>query len=697
MSKVYRGLERERIAEILVPDTNDFGTGYLIVDGLLLTASHVVGFDKDRVIKYRLTSQYVSQEGFYKARLIWSDENLDAALLEIELNSEINIKIPRFGKYALTEEVDCLAYGFPKFKSKKTNRGTTIREPETLVGWIKPLGNLKAQDKLTVEVKGSHPHNMQDWSGMSGAPLFSKSGFLIGIIIKGPNDFNGQRLEAQTIESIILNPEFCAHIEPKSNQEVTVIDISEEEKEKSKKLSAKWVDNELQKTSIEFKIQNTAAELEHLRNQLENKRVIVNQSQNKIESELNFRADESFEEQIEQNPKWKLLNVLKNVESVYSDLFWKTWGETNKNFKLSPNNVKEAYALLWNDQDFPHKQVAGFLASLYNYLSHTSQQEHTSKLSELGRAICEDDFNEALSSLASSSERSPGNIKSSLIVKINHTSPHTYTYTIWLIRNSQEYQERRKDSQNNSVTDENLGEKLCDSIPINVDSEEFDKKAENIKKQISAKLTELWTSQILGLQRLNLEVIFCVPIELLDVDYHNIELDNFSYIGWEWSVSVSCLDRLEDNKLNRFLCYWFERWQVLEDFLRDASHSHLEEYDSAAVDITCPRDIRRWLLQKDQEHRGRVAGIGFYHPYNELKEIFCNFIINGMPIVFWPQYPLENVSIQNLRGALASEPRNLLEAIRQYRINNHETNGKFVSIMFDNPYLTPPDCEIDYY
>ena len=60
------GLDQDRVVEIWVPDTKKHGTGYLITNGCLLTAYHVVKGSSGNCFKCRLLGQYRSnsQEKF---------------------------------------------------------------------------------------------------------------------------------------------------------------------------------------------------------------------------------------------------------------------------------------------------------------------------------------------------------------------------------------------------------------------------------------------------------------------------------------------------------------------------------------------------------------------------------------------------------------------------------------------------------
>ena len=233
---------------------------------------------------------------------------------------------------------------------------------------------------------------------------------------------------------------------------------------------------------------------------------------------------------------------------------------------------------------------------------------------------------------------------------------------------------------------------------IKVDYGDIKLQAKTIKQEVSKLLTKLWENRSLGLQRLVPGMIFCVPMQLLEIDFQNIELGEFSILGLELPVSVSCLDRYENAALNKYRDSWILRWRVLEDFREESCYSHLEEYREEEVDISCPRALHRWLLRKDGSRNvGRkVTGIGFYTPYKQLAKVFRNFLVNGLPIIFWPKHSLNAADIDRLRTLLKVFPSQPLSTFMDFRIaSNHDDAGP-VSVLLDNPYLPPPDSEVDY-
>ncbi|MEN8447457.1 MAG: hypothetical protein ABG776_20855, partial [Cyanobacteria bacterium J06555_13] len=164
-------------------------------------------------------------------------------------------------------------------------------------------------------------------------------------------------------------------------------------------------------------------------------------------------------------------------------------------------------------------------------------------------------------------------------------------------------------------------------------------------------------------------------------------------------VSVSCLERYESETLSKYKQSWINRWQVLEDFRDELCSSHVAIHDDSEVDITCPRKLHTWLLKQDAAKAStrQVAGMAFYAPYKGLDRVFRNLVINGLPIVFWPKHVINKAGIESLQKSLKVTPSSTLASMNNYRVTHSQDAAGPISILVDNPYLPPPDCEIDYY
>ncbi|MEV0120503.1 trypsin-like peptidase domain-containing protein [Streptomyces sp. NPDC050703] len=178
-----RGLEPGWAAEIIVTPHGGGtrrGSGYLVRDGLVLTAEHVVHgaarvevrFDADR-----------PRERTHRAETVWSRAGIDAALLSVpQEKPDGAIPVGRVGERDAV--LRCSTLGFPRFKLR-ADRGsnTAYRDIRHAEGSAPVLSN-RREGTLELHVqppeRDPDPHR-SPWEGMSGAPVLS-GGRLIGIV-----------------------------------------------------------------------------------------------------------------------------------------------------------------------------------------------------------------------------------------------------------------------------------------------------------------------------------------------------------------------------------------------------------------------------------------------------------------------------------------------------------------------------------
>jgi hypothetical protein len=678
-------IDQDRVVEIVAIGTPESrsGTGYLLCNGCVLTAQHVIEGHANKEIKCRQLGRYRNgQTERTAAEVVWEDAALDLALLRVTWKPDGNTCLPKVRKIDLDQDVRCRAYGFPKFMKEKQQEITTYN-PYVVQGRIKPLAS-KKQGELHIDIEGANPGDMDGWKGISGAAIFSEDdGYLVGVVTEGPKALSGGLLKGMTIENAIAaDPNFAACIKEFCQQELQCLDI-----EKANALETFELELELAALKVTKEVNATRYELA-----IEDKQSCL--------SNLNQRGqDDSV---LSSLPKCQLLRLLSDIETSSKEIFWEAW-RCSPASDVTKNDipVKQAYAILWSLKD--STQVHNFLSILYQLLDKQgSQNNYLEPLTKLTKAVCGQAINQSLNLIK---ETEPVLVGGSLLIKIKsfhspNDSSVSYKLTVWLIRNRQIYQERFRKSENQAVDLSGFSEKLVNGLPIEIASGNPDIQATVLKRELSTVVTELWENRSLGIQKLKPEVIFCVPMQLLEVDFQNVELGELSVLGLELPVSVSCLERYENETLSKYRQSWLDRWQVLEDFHDEYCSSHLETHDVGTVDITCPRRLRKWLLQKDEARKStrRVAGMGFYLPYNELSKVFRNLLINGLPIVFWPKHSLSEPGINDLRNSLKVIPSNTLVAVKKYRIDSQDNDDAGpISILLDNPYLPPPDCEIDYY
>ncbi len=200
----------DRVVEVWVPDGSSsggrFGSGYLIGDGRVLTAAHLlagVGACEVRPVGAEWTQGEVA----------WSDSDSDLAVLRAAHRSDAARLHTRFGRFAGGARAPIRAVGLP-IAQRRSNATPDIRDVEEIVGEVAPLSGTKS-GVLTVHVTGSvpseDPTEQSPWGGMSGAALFSGP-LLVGVVSQAPAGFGTDRLEAAAIATVWADAGFQAAI-----------------------------------------------------------------------------------------------------------------------------------------------------------------------------------------------------------------------------------------------------------------------------------------------------------------------------------------------------------------------------------------------------------------------------------------------------------------------------------------------------
>jgi tetratricopeptide (TPR) repeat protein len=185
------GLDEGRAVQLLIvrdAKVVRVGSGYLVTDGLVLTAAHVVVGD-DMVIVRQVVGRRRTRE--FAGVVVWSDAGADIAVVRLDgsAGDEAAAGLPplRYGR--VDGHVACEALGFPRFKLRQDApaAGVTLqdwyRDTHQAIGTIAPLSNLRQGTlEITVpppEYDATPPHS--PWEGMSGAAVFA-GGALVGVI-----------------------------------------------------------------------------------------------------------------------------------------------------------------------------------------------------------------------------------------------------------------------------------------------------------------------------------------------------------------------------------------------------------------------------------------------------------------------------------------------------------------------------------
>ncbi|MFJ9777768.1 peptidoglycan-binding protein [Kitasatospora sp. NPDC101157] len=182
------GLRADRAAEVIVGRTaggEERGSGYLVRDGMVLTAEHVVRRAAD--IKVRFEADRAA-EWTTRAHVLWSDARCDVALLALERNGAgpgRRVRPARFGAVRETDtDLRSSALGFPLFKYREDPGGATgYRDSCHARGKIAPLADRRER---TLELRVQEPERNPDlrgspWEGMSGAAVWAH-GRIVGVV-----------------------------------------------------------------------------------------------------------------------------------------------------------------------------------------------------------------------------------------------------------------------------------------------------------------------------------------------------------------------------------------------------------------------------------------------------------------------------------------------------------------------------------
>lgn len=699
----------EQVAEILILESGQLkdsrGTGYLLFNNCVLTAFHVVQNCGDRSINVRLLGTYADDPSAWpSAKMVWHNQALDLALLKWTGHYNATVVTPKLKALDLSQEHQCRAYGFPRYNAIADGQGFDV---DVLVGTIKPIESPKSPGQLRIQNDGEVPPSMDDWKGFSGGPVFAADE-LVGVIIEGPESLQGQRLEAIALEHCIkiVNAGLREHF----NQELCCFDVEGIEASKLYDLSQELEALKLRQTLIALENNAREAESIYIRKDIDQK-----------ERQLAACGqDGRYVTRIAQLPKKRLEDLLVKIvkaSEAYQDIFWAIWSEVG--FKVNVRvgggqnerqslTVNDAYTLLVGAQD--SERLSRFLAPFYGQLRDNGGGAYLDELRELATVICGVDLEQpagvqTTAKVAPKPQKTLKGGQGCLLIKVESgDAAMDYVVNVWLVSERQLYQERIRgltDSVAQPISQENVAESLVNGKTIQVRAEQT--QAEEIKQALAEMMQPMWKEH--GFKRIKPQVVFFVPIQLLDVDFHNIKWGaRGDTLGREVPVSVSCLGRFDESEaiselISEYRDDWVDRWQGLEDFGDRPISQHLE-YDEGDwdVDMTCPDSFYCWLQERDDDHEWQVSGLGLYSPCNDLAKAFMSFLLSGLPIVFWPSRVLGTGEVDSLKNRMNVVPEKILEEFKSCRLTlgKPTKNAGPVSILLDNPYLCPPDCEFDY-
>ncbi|AZP19335.1 tetratricopeptide repeat protein [Streptomyces aquilus] len=215
-------MDVRRVVEVWNPVGKCAGTGYLVADGLVLTALHnVLGCDQVEVRR-------LGDEGaaWAAAEVRWPETlpdlkrepQADAALVAITdpgwraLSGVEPVRWGRIDRSVVGEKrLGCVAVGFPRSEVRDG-----LRDTKEIRGHIETLTGLKSEGLITAYVDDvavpSKPDEKSRWAGASGAALFAR-GRLVGVVTTDrQRDYEADQLTAVSVASLAARPGFAVEV-----------------------------------------------------------------------------------------------------------------------------------------------------------------------------------------------------------------------------------------------------------------------------------------------------------------------------------------------------------------------------------------------------------------------------------------------------------------------------------------------------
>jgi hypothetical protein len=195
------GIPSDRVVAVLASlDTGQvqIGSGYLVTEGLVLTARHCAVDKKTNRPAWKLTVARRSGGPEVAAMLHAASPGLDVAVLAVKdlpWTVPVTSGEPRFGRVdrSRTAELrDCEAVGFPLWQVDPQDRGRNAAELHGTIRVTEDLesGLLVMRDPLLIDVTAPSPGNAANdqtaeppWGGLSGALVFCE-GLAVGVVIE---------------------------------------------------------------------------------------------------------------------------------------------------------------------------------------------------------------------------------------------------------------------------------------------------------------------------------------------------------------------------------------------------------------------------------------------------------------------------------------------------------------------------------
>ena len=204
------GLEESRVVRTSVPLGDGtglyrLGSGYLIADGLVLTAAHVLARADGAVVSAGQAAEVAGPGGDWEqASVAWADAGRDVAVLACPaLRAERGV---RWGRLAGPDPLDWGAVGFPAASATRE----AGRQAEHAFGRTSPISE-RAAGTLALTIESRDPASRaggSPWAGLSGAAVFCGE-HLAGVITADTGGYD-RSLTARRADDFCHDPDLAA-------------------------------------------------------------------------------------------------------------------------------------------------------------------------------------------------------------------------------------------------------------------------------------------------------------------------------------------------------------------------------------------------------------------------------------------------------------------------------------------------------
>lgn len=193
-----RGGLADRVVEVLCRRDDagrpqwSVGSGFVVRDGLVLTAAHVVDSAGEVLVRFRGTQEWQARVSTLRGGGLACDTDIDLALLDV-LGRAAPVEPVTFARLH-TDPVlgtanldDCVGFGFPRFQ-RRERAGRPVRESVRIDGYI-PMGEGVVEGLATLRIR-EPPHGVglpggpagtSPWQGISGTVVFCGD-VVIGVV-----------------------------------------------------------------------------------------------------------------------------------------------------------------------------------------------------------------------------------------------------------------------------------------------------------------------------------------------------------------------------------------------------------------------------------------------------------------------------------------------------------------------------------